>query len=216
MSKLKLFASLLLLLPSMALATVTHVTLWEPLPGKSAQMMATAAKAVKINKKLGTQAVTAIDAHGRLHFAMAFEDWAQWGEYQTKAAADADMQAFVQDYSTSPSAVQLDSFMLNQPLPGAPGNVYNVFIWEAYEGRSVDMLNKAMEAAAIHQADGVSIAVNVDQLGRLHYVMSFDSWADWGKLQDTPSAEWTAFMGDFQSNPASKIVQTFLARQLPQ
>ena len=51
MSKLKLFASLLLLLPSMALATVTHVTLWEPLPGKSAQMMATAAKAVKINKK---------------------------------------------------------------------------------------------------------------------------------------------------------------------
>jgi hypothetical protein len=147
---------------------------------------------------------------------MAFEDWAQWGEYQTKAAADADMQAFVQDYSTSPSAVQLDSFMLNQPLPGAPGNVYNVFIWEAYEGRSVDMLNKAMEAAAIHQADGVSIAVNVDQLGRLHYVMSFDSWADWGKLQDTPSAEWTAFMGDFQSNPAGKIVQTFLARQLPQ
>ena len=216
MSKLKLFASLLLMLPSMASATVTHVTLWEPLPGMSAQMMATAAKAVKLNKKLGTQAVTAIDAHGRLHFAMAFEDWAQWGEYQTRAAADADMQAFVQDYSASPSAVQLDSFMLNQPLPGAPGKVYNVFIWEAYEGRSVDMLNKAMEAAAIHQADGVSIAVNVDQLSRLHYVMSFDSWADWGKLQDAPSAEWTAFMGDFQSNPAGKIVQTFLARQLPQ
>jgi len=216
MSKLKLLAGLLLLLPSMAMATVTHVTLWEPLPGQSAQMMATAAKAVELNKKLGMQAVTAIDTHGRLHFAMAFDDWAQWGEYQAKAAADADMQAFVQGYSTNPSAVQLDSFMLNQPLPSAPGNVYNVFIWEAYEGRSVDMLNKAMEAAAIHQADGVSIAVNVDQLGRLHYVMSFDSWADWGKLQDAPSAKWTAFMGDFQSNPAGEIVQTFLARQLPQ
>ena len=60
------------------------------------------------------------------------------------------------------------------------------------------------------------MAVNVYQLGRLHYVLSFVSWADCGKLQDTPSAEWTAFMGDFQSNPAGKIVQTFLARQLPQ
>ena len=216
MLKLKLLAGLVLLLPSMAMATVTHVTLWEPLPGKSAQMMTTAAKAVELNKKLGMQAVTAIDTHGRLHFAMAFDDWAQWGEYQAKAAADADMQAFVQGYSTNPSAVQLDSFMLNQPLPSAPGSVYNVFIWEAYEGRSVDMLNKAMEAAAIHQADGVSIAVNVDQLGRLHYVMSFDNWADWGKLQDAPSAKWTAFMSDFQSDPTGKIVQTFLARQLPQ
>ena len=216
MLKLKLLAGLVLLLPSMAMATVTHVTLWEPLPGKSAQMMATAAKAVELNKKLGMQAVTAIDTHGRLHFAMAFDDWAQWGEYQARAAADADMQAFVQGYSTNPSAVQLDSFMLNQPLPSAPGSVYNVFIWEAYEGRSVDMLNKAMEAAAIHQADGVSIAVNVDQLGRLHYVMSFDNWADWGKLQDAPSAKWTAFMSDFQSDPTGKIVQTFLARQLPQ
>ena len=158
MLKLKLLAGLLLLLPSMAMATVTHVTLWEPLPGQSVQMMATAAKAVELNKKLGMQAVTAIDTHGRLHFAMAFDDWAQWGEYQAKAAADADMQAFVQGYSTNPSAVQLDSFMLNQPLPSAPGNVYNVFIWEAFEGRSVDMLNKAMEAAAIHQADGISIA----------------------------------------------------------
>ena len=62
MSKLKLFASLLLLLPSMALATVTHVTLWEPLPGKSAQMMATAAKAVKINKKLGSRFASTLSA----------------------------------------------------------------------------------------------------------------------------------------------------------
>ena len=52
MSKLKLFASLLLMLPSIALATVTHVTIWEPLPGMSAQMMATAAMAVKLNTKL--------------------------------------------------------------------------------------------------------------------------------------------------------------------
>ena len=79
MSKIKLLAGLLILLPSMAVATVTHVTLWEALPGKSAEMMATAAKAVELNKKLGMQAVTAVDSRGRLHFAMAFEDWAQWG-----------------------------------------------------------------------------------------------------------------------------------------
>ena len=43
MSKIKLLAGLLILLPSMAVATVTHVTLWEALPGKSTEMMATAA-----------------------------------------------------------------------------------------------------------------------------------------------------------------------------
>ena len=128
MSKIKLSAGLLMLLPSMAVATVTHVALWEALPGKSAEMMATAAKAVELNKKLGMQAIAAVDSRGRLHFAMLFEDWAQWGEHQAKVAADADIQAFIQGYSTNPSAMQLDSFMLNQPLPGEPGNVYNVFI----------------------------------------------------------------------------------------
>ena len=106
MSKIKLLTGLLMLLPSMAVATVTHVTLWEALPGKSAQMMATAAKAVELNQKLGMQAMTAVDSRGRLHFAMPFEDWAQWGEYQAKVAADADMQAFIQGYSTNPSAMQ--------------------------------------------------------------------------------------------------------------
>ena len=126
--------------------------------------------------------------------------------------ADEDMQAFVRGYS-APSAVQLDSFMLNQPLPGEPGNVYNVFIWESYEGRSADMMTKAMDAA-IHQADGVSIAINVDQLGRLHYVMSFDSWADWGKLQDAPSTKWTDFVGN-SSESARQGRTNILARQLP-
>ena len=73
-----------------------------------------------------------------------------------------------------------------------------------------------MQASAIHTKDGANVAINLDQKGRLHYVMSFDNWADWGKLQDAPSAKWTAFMSDFQSDPTGKIVQTFLARQLPQ
>ena len=58
MSKIKLLAGLLILLPSMAVATVTHVTLWEALPGKSTEMMATAAiKLLSNPKQYAEQAV---------------------------------------------------------------------------------------------------------------------------------------------------------------
>ena len=216
MSTLRIFATLCLMLPAFAIAQVTHVTLWDPLPGKSAEMLTTAAKGVALNIKLGAQPGTAIDTHGRLHFIMSFDSWAAWGEHQAKAAADPEMRAFIAEYTANPRATMVESFMLEQPIPGAPGAVYNVFVWEAYEGRSAELMTKAVEASDIHKKAGAGIAVNVDQLGRMHYVMSFDSWSAWGKFQDAPTAEWAAFMGGFQADPPGKIVQTFMANELPQ
>lgn len=216
MSYLRNISFFCLLLPALAAAQVTHVTLWEPLPGKVDEMMQTAAQGVALNTKLGAQSGIAVDTHGRLHFFLTFDNWAQWGEHQAKAQTNDEMQAFIASYTNQPSAVQLESYMLNSPLAGAPGNVYNVFVWEAFEGRSSELMEKAMQGSQIHSKAGANISIGLDQLGRVHYVMSFDSWTDWGKFQDTPSAEWAEFMGGFRANPPGEIVQTFMASQVPQ
>jgi hypothetical protein len=211
----KLLTILTLLLPALATAGVTHVTLWDPLPGKSSTMMATAAKGAAISKKLGLDVGLAVDSHGRLHYITSFTDWAAWGAFQAKAAGDAEMQQFVAAYTNSPSATQVESFMLDEPLSGVPGAVYNVFVWQPYEGRMAELFAQAAKASAIHKKAGAGIAINRDQLGRMHYVMSFDSWTKWGEFQDNPTADWAEFMSSFQANPPGKIVDTYMSSQLP-
>ena len=211
----KILVTLLLILPMLAAAQVTQVTLWEPLPGKSNEMMATAAKGVEISKKLGVQPGLALDTHGRLHYITSFKDWASWGEFQAKAAANPEMQAFIADYTKNPSATQLESFMLNEPLSGVPGAVYHVFVWQPYSGRSAELFAKANEASRIHGKAGAGIAINMDQLGRMHYVMSFDDWSQWGKFQDNPTSEWATFWASFQENPPGKVIDTYMSSQVP-
>jgi hypothetical protein len=211
----KILFTMTLMFPSLVLAQVTQVTLWEPLPGKSSEMIATAAKGVALSKKLGLQPGLALDTHGRLHYITSFQDWVAWGKFQARAAADPAMQAFIADYTKNPSATQLESFMLDEPLSGVPGNVYQVFVWEPLSGRSAELFAKATEASKIHAKSGARIAINADQLGRMHYVMSFDSWSQWGKFQDNPSAAWTVFWTSFQDNPPGKVIQTYMANQIP-
>ena len=211
----KILITLALTLPTLALAQVTQVTLWEPLPGKTSEMMATAAKGVALSKKLGLQTGLALDTHGRLHYITSFKDWMSWGEFQNKAASDPEMQSFIADYTKNPSATQLKSFMLDEPLPGVPGSVYQVFVWEPYNGRSAELFRKATEASKIHAKSGAEVAINMDQLGRMHYVMSFDSWSQWGKFQDNPSTAWTTFWASFQDNPPGKVIETYMANQIP-
>jgi len=211
----KILITLVLILPTLAVAQVTQVTLWEPLPGKSNEMMATAAQGVAISKKLGVQPGLAVDTHGRLHYITSFEDWASWGEFQAKATASPEMQAFIAGYTKNPSATQVKSFMLDEPLSGIPGAVYQVFVWQPYNGRSAELFAKANEASKIHAKAGAGIAINMDQLGRMHYVMSFDNWSQWGKFQDNPTSDWTTFWASFQENPPGKVIDTYMASQAP-
>ena len=211
----KILLTIILLLPALTVAQVTQVTLWEPLPGKSDEMMATAAQGVAISKKLGLQPALALDTHGRLHYITTFEDWESWGEFQAKAAADPEMQAFVSGYTRNPSATQLESFMLDEPLSGVPGSVYHVFVWQPYEGRTSELFAKANEASKIHSKAGAGVAINMDQLGRMHYVMSFENWSEWGKFQDNPTSDWANFWSAFLENPPGKVIETYMASQIP-
>lgn len=205
----------LLFLPMLANATVTQVTLWQPEPGKTMQMLQVATEAKAMHSKLGAQADMAIDAMGRLHFIMAFEDWETWGAYRAKMAASAEMQAFVAKIQTDPPARQVENFLLNQPLEAVPNQVYSVLVFEPMPGRFGELMQAAMKASEIHTKDGATVGINVDQVGNMHYVMSFESWAAWGAFRDNRSAEWTAFNAAYLSDPSGKLVTNYLARRLP-
>lgn len=93
--------------------------------------------------------------------------------------------------------------------------MYQVFIWEPYNGRSAELFRKATEASKIHAKSGAEVAINMDQLGRMHYVMSFDSGSQWGEFQDNPSTAWTTFWASLQDNPPGKVIETYMANQIP-
>ena len=91
-----------------------------------------------------------------------------------------------------------------------PSKVYQVFVWEAYPGRNAEMMAAASTAQPLHEKLGASVGINTDQMGRLHYLMSFDTWADWARFQDAaPSDEVASFFAEFYSNPPAKLVDVF-------
>ena len=94
------------------------------------------------------------------------------------------------------------------------GAVYQVFIFEPVLGRGSDFFQTAMQAKAIHEKSGARVSIKVDQLQKLHYVMSYDSWDDWAKMQDIPNPEFQAFMKKQGQDPKTKLVKVYTATSM--
>ena len=58
------------------------------------------------------------------------------------------------------------------------------------------------------------IAINVDQLNRMHFIVSFDSWEAWAKFSDTPNEEFQQFMATQGQNPNGTLSKVYLAESL--
>ena len=68
-------------------------------------------------------------------------------------------------------------------------------IWSAIPGNSNQLFENGMEAKAIHEAMGASVSIAADQDGDMHYVLSFEDWAAWGRFQDAAATNkaWLSF-----------------------
>ena len=191
-------------------ADVLEVRLWKAIPGSSAQLMQNALEARGIHQKLGGQVVVATDRQGRLHYATAHKNWTGWAAFQKKLEASEEWSAFAQKIGAAPTATLESHYLVNQVAPMLPSKVYQVFVWEAFPGRRSQMIESANAAQPLHEKLGASVGINIDQMGRLHYLMSFDTWADWAKFQDTGSSdELTTFFAEFYSNPPGKLVEVY-------
>ncbi len=205
---------LLLSVSSMSMAEVLEVNIWKPELGKAQLTFQDGQDAKAIHETLGADVTVAGDLDGRMHYVQTFENWAAWAAFGNKVDSSEAWSAFLAKTRKNPSAELEDNYLLNVPSSGGSGSVYQVFIWEAELGRGNDLFEAGMQAKAIHEKAGASVGINYDQMQRMHYVMSFDSWEAWAKFQDTPSPEFDAFLAEQNKDPTAKLVKVYTASNL--
>ena len=212
---MKIFTlGLLLSMSSFAVAEVLVVNIFKSMPGKNQLTLQYGQEAKAIQSKLGAKITLGVDMEGRMHVARGFKNWAAWAKSTKELRASKEWAAFLEKINKNPSAVLEDNYMMNTPVPGKVGAVYQVFIFEPVMGRGNDLFQSAMQAKAIHEKAGASVSINIDQLRKLHYVMSYDSWDDWGKMQDTPNPDFQAFMKKQGEDPKGKLVKVSTATSM--
>jgi hypothetical protein len=212
---MKIFTlGLLLSMSSFAVAEVLVVNIFKSMPGKNQLTLQYGQEAKAIQSKLGAKITLGVDMEGRMHVARGFKNWAAWAKSTKELRASKEWAAFLEKINKNPSAVLEDNYMMNTPVPGKVGAVYQVFIFEPVMGRGSDLFQSAMQAKAIHEKAGASVSINIDQLRKLHYVMSYDSWDDWAKMQDTPNPDFQAFMKKQGEDPKGKLVKVYTATSM--
>ena len=212
-----LVLAVIMLFSSVTLADVLMVNIYQPLPGGAAKTMAYAQEAREIHTAMGASVSLGSDLDGNMHYAMAFANWESWGKFSQSMAINERWSAFQAKINASPSATQIANYLLNEVTPGASagaGGVYQVFIWEPNDGQVGMLMQGGIGAKPIHEKAGARIAIYRDQLNRMHYVMSYDNWEAWGKGQDTPNPEFSAYMQAQSANPAGRLVQVYTAQSL--
>ena len=210
-------AAALLLCASLTQAAALAVTIWKPFPGKSPLMIEQALAAKAIQEKLGATVTIGMENTGRMHYALGgFENWQAYAAFVAKLQASEEWAAWGQRAGANPGSEQVENYLLDV-LPGASdgGNAYQVFIWQPRDGRVNDVIESATEAKAIHEKAGARVAINVDQMNRVHYVMNYDDLSHWAKNQDTPNQEFAEFWERQMQDPNADLVEVYTASRMP-
>lgn len=214
--------AVLLLTGSLAHAATLTVTIWKPIPGKAAAMMESAMAARAIHEKLGASVTLGLENTGRLHYAVGFDNWTAWADWVAKLQTSKEWAAWQDNSGQNPAAIQEENYIMDV-VPGSsnpvgednPGTVYQVFIWDPPGTGVGPLVQRAMEAKAIHETAGISVGINVDQNFRMHYVMNYKDWAHWAKVRDNPIEEFQEFMQRQAADPAGELVEVYTANRLP-
>ena len=206
-----LVALALTLITSVASAQVLEVNIWKPAMGGSEATMAAAREARSIIEKEGGNASIGVDLDGTLHFVTFHDNWAGWAAQTAKLENSKAWGEFIARWNADPAAELIENYLLNTPVSGGDGDVYQVFIWEAVPGRGPDMFQAGVEAKALHEKDGAAVTIHFDQMNLMHYVMNFESWDAWAKFQDADHPEFEAWMQKQQQNPTARLVKVYTA-----
>jgi hypothetical protein len=206
-----LAAFCLVIASSLANAQVLEVNIWKPKLGGTGGTIAAAQKGAALINEAGGSASVGLDLDGSIHFVTSHENWADWAALQSKLSKSEAWDAFVAEWIADPAAELAENYLLNTPMPGGDGDVYQVFIWEPMPGRSADLYRAAAQAKALHEKDGAAVTIHSDQMGHLHYSMNFKTWEDWAKFQDADHAEFDAFMAEVQKDPSGALIEVYTA-----
>jgi len=99
--------------------------------------------------------------------------------------------------------------------PEAPGRFTQIYLWEPLNGNVTAFLRDARQAREIHEAAGIDIGINVDQMNRVHYVMSYPSHAAFAAQRKSPNADFQAFSQRFSAAPIGQLLEVYTVTALP-
>lgn len=199
-----------------ASADVSEASLWQPAAGRAAEMYQTATEARAIQEKLGATVFIGTNQLGQMHYVMSFPDWGAWAAFGTKLRASKDWAALIAKFDVpNPNSTQIGSWYLDTPVVAktqAVGLVYSWDIRNDVPGAFDSFMATAQQSVAIHSALGASPGINIDELGNVHYELSFDSWTSWAKFNAAlqKNAEWTALLKKANANPTAELVKVYM------
>jgi hypothetical protein len=190
---------------------VTEVRVWQPAPGRSADMMKSAMEAKAIHEKLGAKVFVGVDHMGNLQYAVTFADWAGWAAFQKAMQTSKDWQAFWAKADVpNPDSTNVATYYLEQPVVAKVQAVSAIYSWDIdykVPGAFDKFMAEAQESVKIHSALGASPGINVDQIGNVHYELTFDSWASWAKFNAAlgKDPQWNALMKRTGEHPTAEL-----------
>lgn len=199
------------LLCSSAWADVAVVNIWSPFPGKGTQLFQNGMEAKAIHEKMGLTASIASDQDGNMHYALTFENWDALGKFQDSMAGNKEWQAFWQRVNAAPTGELLRSYLIDNPVVAKAQAASMVYSWDVDPGQTGAFVALCEEARKIHERLGASIGINVDELGDVHYEMTFESWEAWGKYQIRAAAdeEWNQFWARTSQQPRAELTKVW-------
>ncbi len=199
-------------------AAVLSVFIWDAPPGGDAALIETAMGAKAIHEKLGADVFIGMDQRGRLHYGLSFDNSAARGAFFDKSQASEDFAALMNKAAQADkAATMLVAYNMTVALgSGVGGKVLMVFQYLPNPGRIGDVIAKMGEAKVIHEKLGVSVSVNVDEVGLAHYVINFDNWEAEGKFADSLAGneEWEAFQASLAEDPSAQLKNVYRVTML--
>jgi len=194
-----------------AWASVSEVHEFEPAAGQAAAMYQAATEAKAIQTKLGATVFIGTDlATGNLQYVLTFPDWGAWAAFEPKLQASKDWAAFIKKYDVAnPASTQVGMLFIDTPVVAKTLPVATVFSWKILPGKFDAFMAIAQKAVAIHNALGASAGINIDDVGNVHYELTFDSWASWAKFNAAlqKSAEWAALLKEANATPTGELMR---------
>lgn len=198
-------------------ARVLEVFIWDPLPGvpnAGPQTFESGMNAKRIQEKHGAEVSVAQDHTGKMHFVRAHDNYVAMNKFHESLNADEANTAFWREANANPKADLETVYTLNVVAAGKGGAVYEVFVWQPLPGRVSDMLEAGMGAKPIHEKAGAGVLIAMDRLNRMHYVLQFDSWAQYSKFQDSPNPEFDAYMAKVSEDPTAELVKHYRGSEM--
>ena len=210
MKKIGLFIGLMLACAHLQ-ADVAVVNIWSAIPGNSNQLFKNGMEAKAIHEAMGASVSIATDQQGDMHYVVSFTDWAAWGRFQDAAATNKAWLSFWQRASDQGTAEISGTYMLNMATVAETKPASVVFSWDVEPAKTQDFVALSLKSKAMHERMGASIGILVDELGDVHYEMTFPSWEAWGKFQSKAESdnEWQAFYADSLEDSIASLIKVW-------